>query len=65
MGSEKKSQVLWHEIVHAMLDEMGESELSENEKFVDVLAKHIYGVLTRNNHQQIVDELGVGLCGRQ
>ena len=34
-----KKAVLWHEVVHAVLEGIGESELSNNEDFVDKLAK--------------------------
>lgn len=35
----------WHETVHQILDKMGESELRDNEKFVDLLGGMIYQVL--------------------
>lgn len=34
-----KKAVLWHEVVHVVLEGAGESELSKNESFVDKLAK--------------------------
>lgn len=35
----------WHEVAHAMLHHMGETELRDNEKFVDLLGGMIYQVL--------------------
>jgi adenosyl cobinamide kinase/adenosyl cobinamide phosphate guanylyltransferase len=64
MNKESKGQSLWHEIVHVILDEMGEEDVNKDEVFVDCLSKHIYAVLTRNNHKALADELGVGFYGK-
>lgn len=41
-----KENTYWHEVVHAILDTMGEDELSNNEKFVCTFA----GFLTECYH---------------
>ncbi len=46
LPKEKVQQVALHEIVHAMLDSMGEHKLSKNEKFVDQMANCFYQYLT-------------------
>lgn len=37
-------QTLWHEMVHAVLDRLGEDELSNNEKLVDLLGQAFYQI---------------------
>ena len=49
---------LWHEVVHAMLDELGLNGLMTDEGFVDALAKQIYGFLEKNDIQKLYDYLG-------
>lgn len=39
-------QVFCHELVHAMLDEINEHKLSQNEKFVDNFASVLHQALT-------------------
>ena len=39
LSDDQKANTFYHERVHAILYEMGESELNENEKFVDIFAK--------------------------
>lgn len=53
------AQSFFHECVHAMLDEIGQDELSCNEGFVDSFAKQIYGFLKNNNLEKIYTFLGV------
>lgn len=51
-------QSFFHECIHAMLDEIGEDELSHNEGLVDALGKQIYGFLKNNNLEKIYTFLG-------
>ena len=53
-----RKQTFWHEVVHAMLDEIGEEELCEDEGFVDAFAKQLYGLIHRNKIDKIYDYLG-------
>lgn len=46
-----KENTYWHEVVHAILDTMGEQELSNNEKFVCTFA----GFLTECYHSMEED----------
>lgn len=39
LSEDRMLDTFYHEKVHAILDEMHESELSQNEKFVDILGK--------------------------
>lgn len=41
-----KLNTVWHEIVHSILDTMGETELSRNEKFVCTFSGFLTEVLT-------------------
>lgn len=36
---------LWHEVTHSILDTMGETELSENEKFVNTFSSFLNEVI--------------------
>ena len=47
-------QSFFHECVHAMLDEIGESELFQDEDFVDAFSKQIYGLFTANKLDKIL-----------
>lgn len=46
-------KVFWHEMIHAMLEDIGECELCVDEHFVEALSKQIYGFLNRNNLNKI------------
>lgn len=46
-------QTFWHETVHALLEEIGQSELSQNEDFVESVAKQLYGFHQDNNLEKI------------
>ena len=39
------SDTFIHEIIHGILDTMGETELSSNEKFVNTFAGYLYQVI--------------------
>lgn len=41
MNKDLKKNVLWHEVIHCVLEAIGESELGRNEDFVDKLAKEL------------------------
>ena len=41
MNKDLKKNVLWHEVVHGVLEAIGESELGRNEDFVDKLSKEL------------------------
>lgn len=47
MNNIKKVLILLfiHEIIHGILDTMGETELSSNEKFVNAFAGYLYQVI--------------------
>ena len=47
-------QGFFHECVHAMLDEIGESELFQDEDFVDAFSKQIYGLFTANKLDKVL-----------
>ena len=47
-------QSFFHECVHAMLDEIGESELFQDEDFVDAFSKQIYGLFTANKLDKVL-----------
>jgi len=42
----KRETVFLHEVVHAILKHLGEEELNENEKFVDLMAQMLHQFLT-------------------
>lgn len=46
-------QVLFHEIVHALLSETGDQELSADERFVDAFSKQLCTFLSGNNLDRI------------
>lgn len=41
-----KEQVFLHEVLHLILNQIGEDELRENEKFIDLLASLLHQALT-------------------
>lgn len=41
-----KINTYWHEVVHCILDTMGEKELSENEKFVNCFGSFLTEAMT-------------------
>lgn len=45
MQDSQLEQHFWHEVVHHILNEMGEIELRDNEKFVDVFGSLLQQVL--------------------
>jgi hypothetical protein len=53
-----KEQALFHELVHAMLEEIGAKELSEDEGFVDSFSKQIFSLLKKNNMDKIMSFIG-------
>lgn len=56
IDDDSKIRVFFHEITHAMLDEMG-SEHSCDENFVEGLSRQIYGAFTNNNLKKICEQL--------
>jgi len=42
LNDSSKEQTFYHELVHAILDELGEHELSENERFVQSFSVLLY-----------------------
>lgn len=56
--AQTKKQTFWHEVVHAMLAEIGEADLNDDEGFVDAFAKQIYGFIQRNKIDKIYEYLG-------
>ena len=48
-----KKQVLFHEIVHALLSETGDQELSNDERFVDAFSKQLCTFLSQNNLEKV------------
>lgn len=49
-----KYQTLWHEIIHCILDNMGEDELSSNEKFVNIFACMLTEAITSFDYNDAV-----------
>jgi Zn-dependent peptidase ImmA (M78 family) len=47
MSEQRQRQTLWHEIMHAILEEGGFQELSEKESLVDLLAHGILSIRKR------------------
>lgn len=60
-----KFQTFIHEVIHGVLDSMGESELSQNERFVNsfasLLVDVIYDIVEHNKQQpderKVIDKL--------
>ena len=46
IGDQRTQQIFCHELVHAILHNMGETDLNENEKFVDVFGSLLHQVWT-------------------
>ena len=46
LPKERLEQRYYHEIVHCILEHIGESKLSNNEKFVDLFAKALHQIYT-------------------
>jgi len=44
LSETRTQQIFCHELVHAILHEMGESKLNDNEKFVDVFGSLLHQV---------------------
>lgn len=51
---ESRKKILYHELVHGMLTEMG-SDKNDDESFVDALARQLYSLFNKNNVQKIQD----------
>ena len=49
---ESRKKIMFHEITHAMLAEIG-STMNEDEYFVDALARQIYAFFKRNNVEKL------------
>lgn len=49
--SKQAEQTFLHELVHVILERMGESDLSNNEKFVDVFAGMLHQALTTAEYE--------------
>lgn len=41
----RKRQTLWHELTHAILHQMGEYELCDNERFVNTFSSFLSGAV--------------------
>ena len=48
-----KRQAFWHEVVHAMLEQIGLHDLSLDECFVDAFGKQLYGLHKNNNLEKV------------
>lgn len=57
-NSNISTQAFWHEVVHAMLFELGMDDLSSDEGFVDALAKQIFIFHRDNNIGKIYEYIG-------
>ena len=53
-----REQSFWHETIHAIMAELGQNDLLEDEAFVDSLAKQIHMFLKRNDINKIYEKLG-------
>lgn len=54
-----KKETLFHELVHAFLDEIGYSTYNNDEVFIDALSKQIMGFFNRNNIDKIYKSLKI------
>ena len=52
-----RKQTFWHEVVHAIFDELGRSELGYNEDLVDSIGKLIYAFHEDNKLDRIYAQL--------
>jgi hypothetical protein len=41
-----REQIFYHELAHALMNKMGETELDEDEKFIDLLGSLLHQVLS-------------------
>ena len=53
-----RQQTFWHEVVHAILDELGLDKLNEDEGVVEALGKQLYGFFKYNKVDKIYKFLG-------
>lgn len=54
---QSRKQTLWHEVVHGILFELGEHELTNDEGFVDSLSKQLYAFNENNKLDKIYEKL--------
>lgn len=51
IARQQQEQTLLHEVVHAILYQMGRTELNNDEVFVDTFADYLYGFIQDNKLQ--------------
>lgn len=57
MPIQTMQQSFFHEVVHGMLEEIGERDLNSDEGFVEAMAKQLYSFYTRNNTEKILNHI--------
>ena len=50
-------QSFFHEIVHAMLNEIGADDLNDNEGFVEAFARQLYTFFSKNDINKILSKI--------
>lgn len=49
-------QTFWHEVLHAMMMELGQTDLYNNETFIDTMAKQLHMFFKRNDIKKIYEK---------
>lgn len=57
-GEQNVQQTIWHEIVHAMLHELNENELYENERLVNGLGVMVHRFIQDNDLNKLYKTIG-------
>ena len=52
-----REQSFWHETVHAMMAELGQRDLYDDEAFIDSMAKQLHMFFKRNDIKKIYEKL--------
>ena len=53
MCPQQKCITFWHEVTHALLEELGKSELSGDEDFVDSFGRQLYAFHQNNDVKKV------------
>jgi predicted Zn-dependent protease with MMP-like domain len=57
-SQEQVEQTLWHEVVHHVLNKMGQERLCNSEKFVDLFSALIHQAITTMEYEDDVKPVG-------
>ena len=52
-----KQQTFWHEVIHAMMMELGQKDLFDDEGFTDSMAKQLHMFFKNNKVEKIYEKL--------